>query len=109
MLILLLLLVALTHGAINCIKMKGGRDALLGCFSSLVDRNHDSAITPAEASAFFTHGRDVSGIIFRRCDVNNDGRLAMEDWNSPNACARSFPAILRTCIECERAGWIVPT
>jgi len=108
MLILLLLVISQALALTKCHALKGGRDALLDCFAKLVDTNHDNSIVPSETTAFFKNeGRTT--ILFKMCDLNNDGKLTSADWTAPNACATNQHSIFRTCYECERAGWTVPT
>lgn len=112
--LILLLFVSISYGAINCLMMTGGRDALLTCFSTYVDTNHDNNITRAEASAFFANHTDLfpnfTDEIFRRCDYNHDDGLTIEDWNAPEnyRCCNQNSNIFYVCQVCEHVGWTVP-
>jgi hypothetical protein len=107
--LLIFVLLSLSHGALNCLSMTN-RNSLLDCFSTYIDKNNDSAIDRSELSLFFVNRteQDVSKRIFNRCDVNRDNLLTLEDWNMGDCC-KSYDAIVRTCIECQIAGWTVPS
>lgn len=103
---LLLFLLTLAHATMPCLNMTGGRDALLGCLSTLVDTNGDGVITKPEAHAFLRFPGYLNGI-FLACDVDKSGNLTMSDWNASNGCCRTSLSIVTVCQHCERAGWEV--
>ena len=103
---LLIIIFALTHATMPCLNMTGGRDALLGCLSTLVDTNSDGVITKPEAHAFLRFPGYLNGI-FLACDVDKSGNLTMSDWNATNGCCRTSLSIVTVCQHCERAGWEV--
>lgn len=77
------------------------RNALLDCFITLVDTNHNGSIDDAEISTFVKSSTPLLSI----CDTNHDGILDMVDWNAETGCAYSQPIITRACNMCVRAGW----
>jgi hypothetical protein len=103
MILLLALLVSLSYA--DCMVIH--RDSLLNCLSTYVDKDHDNSITPAEFSTFFADkpGRDMTRIIFQRCDKNRDNLLTIADWNATNACVTEQYAIVRMCEICKNLGW----
>lgn len=70
------------------------RDALLGCFRSHVDLNHDERITideiPNTTMPFF----------FMECDVNHNDALDIGDWIHPMACCLERSCIVQVCAKC---------
>ncbi len=81
-----------------------GRDLLLGCFSTLVDTDHNNILNMTEISTFLNMTGEAT-VIMQICDTNHDGSLTLDDWNAPDSCVHSQPIISRICRFCERAGW----
>jgi hypothetical protein len=100
------LLIAAAAG-MPCLRMTGGRDSLLSCFSTHVDLNGDEIITEAEAFAFLPV-RGYVDSIFRMCDTDKDGNLTRVDWNATLGCCHGPACIVKVCRHCELAGWTVP-
>jgi hypothetical protein len=87
--------------ATNCVDIS--RDALLDCFSTHIDTNHDGNITYSEVSVV------TDPFFFRFCDINMDGVLNMLDWNHPVSCCEEIdrPCIYKVCNECFiKFNWV---
>ncbi len=108
--LLLFLLLATSFALTDVASMQAcrtmARDALLPCFSSLVDTNHDGSLNLTEITTFLNVQHvPASSVLMRLCDTNNDNVLDMTDWNAVSGCAHSQPIITRACYICVQAGW----
>jgi hypothetical protein len=83
------------------------REALLPCFSELIDIDKDGSLNTTEIRTFLdTNKIHAITILMHMCDLNRDGVLTVaDDWTPEDACARSQPMITRVCYICVRAGW----
>jgi hypothetical protein len=70
------------------------RDALLGCFRTHVDTNHDEMISVEEL------GNVTESFFFSLCDINHNNSLDLSDWNHPMACCLERSCVFQVCNKC---------
>lgn len=92
------------------------RDLLLGCFSQLIDTNHDNVLNSTEVNAFNNHCCSTwnsnmmtpNDYFQMACDINKDNLLDLSDWNHRHACCRQEGCLTMLCAFCYEHGWTGP-
>jgi hypothetical protein len=95
---------------------KTHRDELLGCFSQLVDTNHDNVLNATEVNAFNNaccsswneNMMSPNDYFQMTCDLNHDNLLDIQDWNHRHACCKDESCIMQVCSFCYNNGWTGP-
>lgn len=101
----------------RCVNYKfTDRALLLGCFSQLIDTNHDNILNASEihtfnnacCSTWSDNAMTPEDYFTMTCDMNHDNQLDINDWNHRHACCKSEGCLVGLCNFCYEHGWTGP-